>query len=305
MRWLAGLLVAQVALMTVLVVLVATDNVPFVRNLRDGGGGDGDAAASVPKATAGRFDGAAAYASVRRQVALGPRPAGSPASRRLAERLRRALPAGRFQAVPGGLRNVVGVVPGRDRRRLVVVGAHYDTKDQKGFVGAEDGAGGAAILTQLARTVKPRTLRSTVVFIAFDGEEAPAGTADVDFERVALRGSKVAAHRYSRARSMVLLDFVGQKGLRIPREASSNGPLWGRLRAASKRAGVARVFPSGRTQGAIVDDHTPFQRAGVPAIDLIDFDYACFHRSCDDLSQISQRSLDAVGETMLELLPRL
>lgn len=293
----------QVVVMGVLIVLVATDNVPFVGSLRDEGRRS-DAAASIPRARADHFDGAAAYASVRRQLALGPRPAGSAASRGLARRLRRTLPGGRFQAVPGGLRNVVGVVPGRTRGRFVVVGAHYDTKDQKGFVGAEDGAGGTAILTQLARTVKPRTLSSTVVFIAFDGEEAPAGTDDADFERVALRGSKVAARRYRRARSMVLLDFVGQKGLRIPREASSDEPLWSSLRSASRRAGVARVFPPG-IQGAITDDHTPFQNAGVASIDLIDFDYACFHRTCDDLPRISPRSLDAVGETMLELLPRL
>ncbi len=49
----------------------------------------------------------------------------------------------------------------------------------------------------------------------------------------------------------------------------------------------------------------PFIRQGVPSIDLIDFDFRCFHRRCDDLSQISKRSLDAVGETMMQLLPRL
>lgn len=301
MRWLAGVLVAQVVLMGTLVVLVATDNVPFVGGVRDGAD---DADAAVPAARTNGFDGTAAFASVRRQVALGPRPAGSKASRRLGERLRRALPGGRFEPVPGGLRNVVGVVPGKDPRRVVVVGGHYDTKDLEGFVGAEDGAGGTAILTQLARTVKPHTLPSTVVFIAFDGEEAPAGTPDEQFEQFGLRGSKVAAERYRGARAMVLLDFVGQKGLRIRREESSDEGTWAKLRASARRAGVARVFPPG-TQGAILDDHTPFQRQGVPSIDLIDFDYGCFHRTCDDLARISPQSLDAVGESVLLLLPRL
>jgi hypothetical protein len=103
---------------------------------------------------------------------------------------------------------------------------------------------------------------------------------------------------------MVLLDFVGEKGLRIRREQLSDAGLWRKLRAAAGRAGVKDVFPAGG-QGAILDDHVPFLRAGVPAIDLIDFDFPCFHRTCDDLSQISPRSLDAVGETMLELLPTL
>ena len=65
--------------------------------------------------------------------------------------------------------------------------------------------------------------------------------------------------------------------------------------------GVGSVFPEG-TQGAILDDHVPFQRQGVPSIDLIDFDFACFHRTCDDLSVVSERSLDATGETVLELI---
>jgi Zn-dependent M28 family amino/carboxypeptidase len=250
------------------------------------------------------FNARGAYGSVRRQVALGPRPAGSQASRALAERIRRSLPRGRFAAVDGGLRNVIGSVPGRDRRRTVVVGAHYDTKDLPGFVGANDGASGTAILTQLARTLRPRRLRSTVVFIAFDGEESPAGAPDEEFARFGLRGSKAAAPAYRHARAMVLLDFVGEPGLRIPREGLSHAGLWRKLRVAARRVGVGRVFPP-RSQGAILDDHVPFIREGVPSIDLIDFDFDCFHRSCDDLSQVSVRSLDAVGETVLELLRHL
>ncbi len=142
-----------------------------------------------------------------------PRPAGSKASRRLAKRLRDALPNGRYQSVPGGLRNVIGTAPGRDPKRLVVVGAHYDTKDIPDFVGAIDGASGTAVVTQLARTIKPRTVRPTLVFVLFDGEESPAGTPDSQFERYGLRGSKVAARTYRRAESMILLDFVGEKEL--------------------------------------------------------------------------------------------
>jgi Zn-dependent M28 family amino/carboxypeptidase len=241
---------------------------------------------------------------VKRQVELGPRPAGSAASRALGERIRRTLPRGRFEPVPGGLRNVVGIVRGRNPRRVVVVGAHYDTKAIPGFVGANDGAAGTAILTQLARTIKPRRARSTLVFIAFDGEELPPGRPEDEFERYALRGSKAIAPAYRDAKAMVLLDFVGQRGLRIPRESNSDIALWAKLRRAARRTGFGRVFPED-TQGAITDDHIPFIRRGVPSIDLIDFDYPCFHRTCDDLSQISRRSLDAVGETMMQLLPRL
>jgi hypothetical protein len=267
-------------------------------------GGDDGQADAAPRAKANRFNATGAYGSVKRQVELGPRPAGSAASRELGERIRRALPQGRFEPVPGGLRNVVGRVPGRVRGRTVVIAAHYDTKEIPGFVGANDGAAGTAILTQLARTVKPRRTKSTLVFIAFDGEEAPASAPEGEFERYGIRGSKAIAPRYRKAKAMVLLDFVGEKGLRIPREGNSDIELWRKLRAAARRAGVGKVFPD-ETQGAISDDHVPFIRQGVPSIDLIDFDFPCFHRTCDDLSQISKTSLDAVGETMMQLLPRL
>ena len=266
-------------------------------------GGDDDAA-GASRAKANRFNATGAYGSVKRQVELGPRPAGSAASRRLGERIRRVFPRGRFEPVPGGLRNVVGRIPGRNAERVVVIGAHYDTKDLPGFVGANDGASGTAVLTQLARTLKSRRPRSTLVFIAFDGEESPAGAPDDQFERFGLRGSKAIAPRYRKAQAMMLLDFVGERGLRLPREGSSDTALWAKVRGAARRAGFARTFPAG-TQGAILDDHTPFLRQGVPSVDLIDFDYDCFHRRCDDLSRVSKRSLDAVGETMMELLPRL
>ena len=258
------------------------------------------APAPIPKVD--RFDSNRAYTWVRRQVALGPRPAGSAASRRLAVQLRAALPRGSFQAVPGGLRNVIGRVPGRQPGRTVIVGAHYDTKDLPGFVGANDGASGVAVVLELARIVRSHPVRPTIVFVLVDGEESPHGDG-ADFYEHGLRGSKVAAAKFQ-AESMILLDMVGDRQLRIPREGNSNRQLWLRLRAAAKRVGVGSVFPPGTT-GAVADDHLPFIREGIPAIDLIDFDFACWHRRCDNLTAVSVRSLDAVGETTLELLRTL
>jgi glutaminyl-peptide cyclotransferase len=171
-------------------------------------------------------------------------------------------------------------------------------------VGANYGAAGTAIVTRIARTLEPRRLRPTIEFILFDGEETPAGTPDAEFFEKGLRGSKAAAPVYAGAEAMILLDFVGEKGLRIPREGSSSPELWRKLRAAARRVGVGKVFPRA-TQGSILDDHVPFLQQGVPAIDLIDFDFPCFHRACDNLARISPRSLDAVGETVIELLRRM
>ena len=252
-----------------------------------------------------RFDSERAWGILKYQVNLGERPAGSRASRRLAAYIRRRLPNSSYQRVPGGLRNVIGRVPGREEGRIVLVGAHYDTKDIRGFVGANDGASGTAVALRLAREIKPRTIDPTLLFVFFDGEESPRGAADHEFEEKGLRGSKVAARRYAgRVDSMVLLDFVGDRDLSIPREAYSDETLWATLRAAASRAGAGGTFPA-ETSGGILDDHIPFVQRGVPAIDLIDFDFPCWHRRCDDLSAVSERSLDRVGETMRELLPRL
>jgi hypothetical protein len=297
MRPLLAVLSVQVVLGAVFIVLVVTDVIPL-------GGGDGDAPAAVSAERADRFDSAAAFRLLKMQVALGPRPAGSAASRVLARRLRRRLPNGRYQRVPGGLRNVIGTVRGRDPSRYVVVGAHYDTKDIPGFVGANDGAGGTAAVVQLARQLKPKTAGPTVVFILFDGEETPPGVPDAQFLERGLRGSKVAARAYRGAEAMILLDFVADKDLALPREGSSDRKLWERLRAAAGRAGVGAYFPDA-SEDTVYDDHTPFQRRGIPAIDLIDWDFSCWHETCDDLSAVSETSLDASGEAVAELLRTL
>jgi hypothetical protein len=251
-----------------------------------------------------RFDAPRAFADLRSQVALGPRPAGSAASRRLAARLRRELPNGRYEAVPGGLRNVVGTVPGRVPGRVVVVGAHYDTKDIPGFVGANDGAGGTAMLVELARGLRPHSIGPTVVFVAFDGEESPRGAADSEFEDKGLRGAKVSARSLAGAEAMILLDFVADRDLAIPREANSNEALWEKLRASAVRVGAERAFPPA-SSAAVSDDHLPFLAAGVPAIDLIDFDFPCWHRRCDDMTAVSAQSLDLAGEAVAELVRTL
>jgi glutaminyl-peptide cyclotransferase len=287
-------LAVQVAIGLTLVALVATDNLPFVTD-------DAANGSTTPAATVDRFDGAAAFRLLRRQVEIGPRPAGSPESQRLARLLKRIVPRGRYQEVPDGLRNVIGTVRGREPG-YIVVGAHYDTKDIPGFAGANDGASGTAVVAQLARTL--RRPRHTIHYVFFDGEEAPRGIPGSEFARYGLRGSKVAAPAFRHARAMILLDFVGDKHLAIRREGYSDVRLWARLRAVAKRVDAGGVFPAS-IQGGVLDDHIPFRNLGVRSIDLIDFDFPCWHRTCDNLSAVSERSVDAVGETMYELLKEL
>ena len=229
--------------------------------------------------------------------------------RRLAVALRERLPHGRFEALPDeGLRNVVGTLPGR--RPGLVIGAHYDTlAAPPGFVGANNGAAGSAIVVELGRALarlhRPREARE-IRLMLFDGEEPPGHLPeeDTDFYAHGLRGSRayVAAHA-ERTWAMVLLDYVGNRGLRLPREGSSDERLWAEVRAAARAVGAGAAFPDG-TEATLLDDHTPFLRAGIPAVDLIDWSYPG-HSVSDTLDKLSRRSLDAVGETMVALVRAL
>ncbi len=270
-----------------------------------GSDGGHDAAAATKGAAVDRFDGDAAWRLTELQVRHGQRPAGSPQLRRLAVRLKRALPAGRFEAVPGqpGLRNVVATLAGT--RPALVIGAHYDTLVKpKGFVGANNGAAGSAIVVHAARALASSRPQGgpELRFVLFDGEEPPAGLPEeqADFYGTGLRGSRAYVDRHKEdVGAMVLLDYVAGKGLSLPREGTSDEALWARLRAAAKAVGAGRYFPEG-TGVSITDDHTPFLRAGIPAVDLIDWSYPG-HSLRDGMDLLSAPALDAVGETVVQL----
>jgi hypothetical protein len=256
------------------------------------------AVAPAPRASADRFDAGRAWRELRYEVALGPRPTGSPALHALADHLVTRLPRGR--RVTPGLETVEGRLPGR--RPGILLAAHIDTKDIPGFVGANDGASGAAVVLEVARALE-RVRRPAgapeIRFVLFDGEESPAGSDD--FEADGLRGSKAYAASQPRPAAMVLLDMIGDRHLSIPREDLSDKRLWARLRTAARRVGTQVVFPD-VARGAILDDHVPFRDRGVPAIDLIDFTYPPWHTTGDTLDKVSARSLDAVGETVVEMI---
>jgi glutaminyl-peptide cyclotransferase len=257
-----------------------------------------------------RFDSGEAWRLIERQLSAGQRPAGSPQLRALAAELRPLLPAGRFEAIPREprLRNVFGTLPGA--RPAIVLAAHYDTLTApRGFVGANNGAAGAAIVIQASRALRRmhagRGARE-VRFVLFDGEEPAAGLPEegADFYHEGLRGSRAyATANRGQTQAMILLDYVANRGLFLPREATSSRELWSRLLNAAEAVGAGRFF-SAATGPAIIDDHTPFLRAGVPAVDLIDWRYPG-HSLADGLSRLSRRSIDGVGEAVVQLVDEL
>jgi peptidase M28-like protein len=278
------------------------------------GGSSPTSAAPPPAATAAasvdRFNAGKAWDMIKLQVAAGQRPAGSKQLRKVAVQLRRRMPRARFVAIPGqpGLRNIVARLPGS--KPGIVVGAHYDTLVKpEGFVGANNGASGSAIVVQLARTLaamkRPPGARE-VTFVLFDGEEPPSGLPEDDpnFSTSGLRGSRAYVKANpGRTSQMILLDYVAGRGLQLPRESTSDVELWNQLRAAAKAVGKQSFFPDESAQ-AIIDDHTPFLQAGVPAVDLIDWSYPG-HSLEDGMHLLSKSSVDAVGESVLELVKRL
>lgn len=215
-------------------------------------------------------------------------------------------------------RNVVARIPGAEPG-TVVVGAHYDTKDKPGFVGANDGASGVAVVLELARTLPSRLDGPSIDLVLFDAEESPPGESfesggdrgSRQFVRYAREGGRQGSPKLADIRAMVLFDMVGDCDLQIPREANSDSSLYDAFAGAAKdETGSAAPFV-GET-GGIIDDHTPFIDAGLPAVDLIDFDYgpgpspgAWWHTRADDLAHVCASSLGAVGAPALAALPTI
>jgi hypothetical protein len=217
-------------------------------------------------------------------------------------------------------RNVIGRIPGR-QAGTVVVGAHYDTKDIPGFVGANDGASGVAVVLELARALPPRLDGPSIDLVLFDGEESPRGTSfesggdrgSHQFVRYARQGGAQGSPPLGELQALVLFDMVGDCDLHVPREANSNADLYGLFAdAATAHSPSGSSAPFEDEAAGVLDDHTPFLQAGVPAVDLIDFDYgpgpspgAWWHTRRDDLEHVCARSLRAVGDPAIAALPAI
>jgi Peptidase family M28 len=280
-------------------------------------------AEATARAAAERFDARRAFEDLRAQVRLGPRPSGSAANRRLTATLAARLRAAgvRQVAVQRPLRNVVGVIPGREPG-AVVVGAHHDTKDRiPGFVGANDGASGVALVLEVARALPDRVEGPSIHIALFDAEEArgdrpfteDGARGSAQYVRYARAGGRQGSPALGEIRAMVLYDLVADCDLGIPLEPNSDPSLYARFRdAALELDPDGDGAPFTGEADAILDDHVPFAEAGVPAVDLIDFDYGpgptpgeWWHTDEDDLEHVCARSLGAVGRPSLVALPRI
>ena len=277
---------------------------------------DSAIASTAGQVAAARFDSARAWKDLEAQVAFGPRPAGSAALQKTREyilaELKKAGIATRQQIfiarTPLGetsMANVIATIPGRRPERLALA-SHFDTKLFKDFrfVGASDGASSTAALLELARGLSGRQNEFTLELIFFDGEEAVVEWGRNNDNTYGSRYYVEAAQRdgsIKGLRALVLLDMIGDKDLLIRRDAASTPWLVDTVWAAAARIGHRSVFSNELT--TIDDDHMPFIRAGIPAVDIIDLDYPAWHTAADTLENVSARSLQIVGDVVLAALP--
>jgi hypothetical protein len=273
------------------------------------------------KPGAAGFDSSKAWEHLRQMVAIGPRPSGTPAIRQTRAYITRQLAAAGLTVqeqpftaqTPTGPIDMVNLVvrlPGKRTDRILFTG-HYDTKLFKTevFVGASDGASSAAFLIELARVLKDQPREFTYEFVWFDGEEAvvdwyaplPDGTTDNTYGSKFYVQAAKKANALASIKAMILVDMIADRDLKIRREERSTGWLKDAIWGAAKRIGHGGVFLDEETQ--IDDDHLPFLNAGVPAVDIIDLEYPAWHTPADNLSAVSARSLQIVGDVILAAIP--
>ncbi len=268
------------------------------------------------------FKGSVAFTEVERFLKSGSGVAGSPAVAKaadyLAGRLRELGVAATIdnftEATPDGtmtFRNVVGVIPG-DKEHIVILGAHYDLKSGvDSFVGANDSGSGVGLLLGLAPVLRAASAggRAEVWLVFLDGEECRVNYGENDGLHGSrhLAGKLAADGRASKVQAFILADMIGDKDLTVTIPRNSDPRLMAALFKAATEAGSRAFFSL--CNYSILDDHQPFLDKGIPAIDLIDFQYGSaprlndyWHTSRDTLDKLSANSLEVVGQVILRML---
>jgi len=293
------------------------------------------APANSPAKSASDFDGNRAFEHVRKQVEFGPRPAGSAELEKtrgyIVDQLKSyglnvtndefhpMTPQGEKKMV-----NVTAELPG-ESSDVIILSSHYDTKYFKEFkfVGANDAGSSTGALMEIARVLAAQKTKPkfTYWFVFFDGEEAfctewedchnpnPADPKnelpDNTYGSRHYVSQLVAKDQLKRVRAMILLDMMGYKELQIGRPELSARWLVDVVWQAARDAGYGSQFVNAR-EGVDDDDHKPFLRAGVDALDIIQLaTYPYWHTKDDTLDKVSAKSLKIVGDTVIASMPKI
>ncbi len=259
-----------------------------------------------------QFDGARAFAHVEAQMAFGPRPTGSEAAQQTAayilaelERMGWITERQPFEYQGVAAQNLIGRA-GSEGGPVLLVGAHYDTRrradrdpanpDQP-VPGANDGASGVAVLLELARVLNLMAVDGEVWLVFFDAEDN-GGLDGWDW----IAGSTYFAGNLSvTPEYLILVDMIGDADQALYYERNSDVVLMQHLWEIAANMGYGEYFIPA-VNHSILDDHIPFLQRGIPAIDIIDFDYPYWHTTQDTVDKVSPDSLERVGRVIERFL---
>ncbi len=254
------------------------------------------------------FSGQNALDDVKTQMALGPRIPGSAAHAQIIDWMKTGLTRDGWSVEIQNSEKlghpVANVVAKRGTGApWVILGAHYDSRlwaDQDPDAqlqhtpvpGANDGASGVAILMELARTL-PKDLDKQVWLAFFDVED----NGEIPGWDWLLGSEAFVDNLKGKPDAVVVIDMVGDANLEIYKERNSNPTLTDEIWNQAAKLGYADKFIP-VSKYSMLDDHTPFLQAGIPAIDIIDFDYPYWHTTADTTDKVSAQSMQVVGDTL-------
>ena len=252
-----------------------------------------------------------AFQDLEYQLSLGPRIPGTTGHVQILDWMQSELEAYHWKVERQELeyngKNIINLIASRGTGEYILFGAHYDSRiysDQdldpslrtEPLPGANDGASGVAVLLEIGRTL-PLDLQKAVKLVFFDAEDN-GGIDDWDW----ILGSRAFVRELNDIpTAVVIVDMIGDADLEVYYERNSDDVLMEQIWQQASYLGYENIFiPEYRH--SMLDDHTPFIEAGIPAVDLIDFDYPYWHTTSDTLDKVSAESLKAIGDTLIAWL---
>lgn len=257
------------------------------------------------------FDGERALEDVKTQVSFGPRIPETAGHAQVEAWIRSELEAAGWtvdvqssQMMNHPIDNLVA--KRGDELPEIIIGAHYDSRiyadhdpdpdlRMRPVPGANDGASGVAVLLGLARSLPDDIPPTWLVF--FDAED----NGDIPGWDWLLGSRAFVAQNPIKPRAVIVIDMIGDRDLNVYMEQNSTASLRNEIWQAADALGYEKEFIP-QVKYSMLDDHTPFLQAGIPAVDIIDFDYPYWHTTQDTPDKVSAESLQAVGETLLRWL---
>ena len=250
------------------------------------------------------FDGPTAYARVEDQCDLGFRPTGSEAGWATGDYIITQLEeqgwtteTEEFSYRDTPVRNIVGRI---GEGPVIMLGAHYDTRlsaDEEDpsvpVMGANDGASGVAVLLELARTLNKDELQNEVWLAFFDAED----NGQLNGWDWCIGSSYMAKHLKITPEAVVVVDMIGDADQQLYLEHNSDTTLQTHLWEIAATLGYTDTFVP-QYRWTMYDDHVPFARRGIVAVDIIDFDYPYWHTTQDTRDKVSAESLERVGRVL-------